>query len=168
MLAAMLMTAHAAWQPASFASRPMQGMSVPATSPIVMYANPVITETVASVQNVATLAASHPNCVLAGACVLFVYTNMVRSTGVFQTRTKAPSYRGVEKLGKFGWLQADMRVPLPSFAELENACHRIGNQDGREVYLCATAPSVRCQENAVFSEYYKQPVYICDQYSSSS
>ena len=157
MLAAVLMTAHAAWQPASFASRPMQGMSMPAASPIVMYANPV-----------ATLAANHPNFVLAGACVLFVYTNMVRSTGVFQTRTKAPSYRGVEKLGKFGWLQADMRVPLPSFAELEDACHRIGNQDGREVYLCATAPSARCQENAVFSEYYKQPVYICDQYSSSS
>ena len=30
----------------------------------------------------------------------------------------------------FGWLHADMRMPLPSWEELQVACHRIGEHQG--------------------------------------
>jgi hypothetical protein len=38
----------------------------------------------------------------------------------------------------FGWLQADMRVPLPPWEELEEACHLVGVYKGKHMFLCAS------------------------------
>jgi hypothetical protein len=50
-------------------------------------------------------------------------------------------------LDNFGWLHADMRLPLPSLDQLENACVPIGSLDGEKpVFICgAPNPSVMGQ-----------------------
>lgn len=63
----------------------------------------------------------------------------------------------------FGWLQADMRVPLPPLAELKSACHLLGVEKGRQVFLCAEPENFGggCARSGDFSEYYGEPVYVC-------
>lgn len=65
----------------------------------------------------------------------------------------------------FGWLHADMRMPLPSLAMLQEACHPIGEHEGRQMYLCASAQPEggigSCERSADFSEYYGDTVYLC-------
>ena len=64
----------------------------------------------------------------------------------------------------FGWLQADMRVPLPPLAELADACHLIGTDKGEPVFLCATAQRDGfggCARSDDFSTFYGQSVYVC-------
>ena len=96
------------------------------------------------------------------------WRKVFHDAGIFVHKSKAPSaheLERVEKLSKFGWLQADMRVPLPSLADLEVACHRVGTSMGRDVYLCAepsNAPRASCAVSAQFSEHYDRDVYICD------
>lgn len=64
----------------------------------------------------------------------------------------------------FGWLQADMRVPLPSLAGLREACHLVGNHNGRHMFLCASAEQDGldgCVISADFSTHYGDTVYVC-------
>ena len=68
----------------------------------------------------------------------------------------------------FGWLQADMRVPLPSWEELQQACHLVGTHNGRYMYLCATnAVAVEqelddCKVSQDFTRYYGgKTVFVC-------
>ena len=105
------------------------------------------------------------NIMMAGACLLYAFARVFRATGVFQPASKAPSAKELahnKKLSNFGWLQADLRMPLPSWEELETACHRIGTQEGQNVYLCAHE-SPGCQVSTDFTEHYCHPVYICDE-----
>jgi hypothetical protein len=41
---------------------------------------------------------------------------------------------------KFGWLQADMRMPLPSWEELQTSCYRVGEHQGHTMYACCAIP----------------------------
>ena len=52
--------------------------------------------------------------------------------GASHLKAAADSPRETE----FGWLHADLRMPLPSYEELNEACHLIGMRDGRRRYLC--------------------------------
>ena len=65
----------------------------------------------------------------------------------------------------FGWLQADLRMPLPSLEELQQTCHLVGNHQGKHVFLCADAGQDAelsgCAISDDFSTYYGQPVYVC-------
>lgn len=63
----------------------------------------------------------------------------------------------------FGWLQADMRVPLPTFKELQSACHLIGSDEEHNMYLCAEEePNLEsCTASDDFSMYYGKTVFIC-------
>ena len=40
------------------------------------------------------------------------------------------------RMDKFGWIHADLRVPLPELASLRTACHLIGQHNGHDMYLC--------------------------------
>ena len=65
---------------------------------------------------------------------------------------------------EFGWLQADLRMPLPSWKELQDACHLVGSFRGKYMYLCASSePSDYdgCAVSKDFSEYYGNTVYVC-------
>ena len=41
----------------------------------------------------------------------------------------------------FGWLQADLRMPLPSWEELQESCYRIGEHQGHTMYECFGVPA---------------------------
>jgi hypothetical protein len=67
----------------------------------------------------------------------------------------------------FGWLQADMRVPLPTLASLRDSCHLIGQHNGHHMYLCASPqPSdgalSNCGLSNDFTKYYGSPIYVCE------
>ena len=68
-------------------------------------------------------------------------------------------------VGGFGWLQADLRMPLPSWAELEQACHPVGNHNGWHMYLCSSKQQggrlEKCEVSEDFTKYYGQTVYVC-------
>ena len=107
---------------------------------------------------------------LAGAAGTYLLLSGVfQSAGVFKPASASPSYRELkyaDALQNFGWLKADLRMPLPDLAELQGACHRIGtmHENGHTLYLCADK-SPGCQQSRDFSDHYKQPVYICDECS---
>ena len=66
----------------------------------------------------------------------------------------------------FGWLHADMRVPLPPLAELRQSCHPIGEYEGRLMYLCGSDQPIdgnltECEQSNDFSKFYGTPVYLC-------
>jgi len=66
----------------------------------------------------------------------------------------------------FGWLHADMRVPLPSLEELRQACHFIGEHENRQVYLCTTEqPDAEgldsCELSDDFTKHYGTNIYLC-------
>ena len=63
----------------------------------------------------------------------------------------------------FGWLQADLRMPLPPWAELQEACHLVGTHGGKYMYLCASRDMGYdgCKQSSDFSDYYGKPVYVC-------
>ena len=67
---------------------------------------------------------------------------------------------------EFGWLHADLRVPLPPIELLKTSCHLIGEHEGRQMYLCASEKPegikvVSCYRSSDFSKYYDQDVYLC-------
>lgn len=71
---------------------------------------------------------------------------------------------------EFGWLHADLRVPLPPYEDLKNSCHLIGagvgDHEGYQMYLCASkAPSdsnlSSCELSQDFTKHYGNPVYLC-------
>ena len=68
----------------------------------------------------------------------------------------------------FGWLEADMRVPLPTLDELRDGCHLIGHRGGKHMYLCAQPVPVggmavkECELSADFSDYYNAQVHVCE------
>lgn len=76
----------------------------------------------------------------------------------------------------FGWLQADLRRPLPPLEELTADGHPIGLVDGRRVYLCRIEPE-QVREHGIkygtvevskdFTEYYGERVYICSHPTAS-
>jgi hypothetical protein len=72
---------------------------------------------------------------------------------------------GTLKKSKFGWLHADLRVPLPTLEELEMGCHLIGEQDQEQVFLC-TASGLEnglrsCELSDDFTKHYGVNCYIC-------
>ena len=65
----------------------------------------------------------------------------------------------------FGWLQADLRMPLPSWEELQAACHLVGQHKGKYMYLCAESGQdgySGCAISRDFSDYFKHEVYVCE------
>ena len=65
----------------------------------------------------------------------------------------------------FGWLHADMRMPLPPYKDLEGACHLVGSHRGKYMWLCATAGGegyTSCNESRDFTEYYGKTVWVCE------
>ena len=68
------------------------------------------------------------------------------------------------KASPFGWLHADLRVPLPEWDELQHTCHLIGSEEKHLMYLCATPSGdgfTECLPSTDFSTYYGHDVYIC-------
>merc|ERR1712183_66464 len=68
---------------------------------------------------------------MAVGCVGYALSNVFRAAGVFVPNSQAPSTLWAEfhtMMRNFGWLQADMRMPLPSITDLRDACHPIGTQ----------------------------------------
>ena len=66
------------------------------------------------------------------------------------------------RLAGFGWLKADLRTPLPTLAELGEACHMVGVRNGSQMFLCAADSRMgACTESKDFSAYYGVPVYVC-------
>jgi hypothetical protein len=66
----------------------------------------------------------------------------------------------------FGWLQADLRVPLPTLSDLRDSCHLIGQHDGYHMYLCGQrqpddAKMTNCAISQDFTTYYGTQVYVC-------
>lgn len=71
-----------------------------------------------------------------------------------------------EARSTFGWFHADMRTPLPSLEELQQACHQVGTHEGHYVYLCgshqpADARLGSCLLSDDFTQFYKSPIYVC-------
>ena len=65
---------------------------------------------------------------------------------------------------KFGWVQADLRGPLPPLDELD--CLRVGasRETGHTLHLCRAAEAVgfaSIERSIDFSEHYGESVYIC-------
>ena len=65
----------------------------------------------------------------------------------------------------FGWLHADMRVPLPTWEELQVSCYRVGEMDSRAIYLCGSSSGqpglTGCEPSSDFTKHYGKPVYVC-------
>jgi hypothetical protein len=79
---------------------------------------------------------------------------------------EAPEDKNDESRAEFGWLQADMRVPLPELTDLRESCHLIGQHDGHHMYLCGSrqpddSALSKCAVSADFSKYYGAQVFIC-------
>ena len=65
---------------------------------------------------------------------------------------------------QFGYLNADLSVPLPPLKELSDSCHRIGAKEGSTFYLCGQpSQQFSCALSESFSEYYGESVYVCRQ-----
>jgi len=74
---------------------------------------------------------------------------------------------------KFGWLNADLRQPLPQTIDELTEAFPIGIADGRRVYLCRIQPDLvdeahkqmaafaSIEVSKDFSDYYGEKVYIC-------
>uniref|UniRef100_A0A7S2CM44 Store-operated calcium entry-associated regulatory factor n=1 Tax=Haptolina brevifila TaxID=156173 RepID=A0A7S2CM44_9EUKA len=71
-----------------------------------------------------------------------------------------------DRVSEFGWLHADMRIPLPTLADLRLSCHLIGQHDGHHMYLCSSRqPSDsmlgNCELSEDFTAYYGAEVFVC-------
>ena len=81
------------------------------------------------------------------------------------TLSKTAKKAGAKLTDGFGWLQADMRMPLPSWEELQQACHLVGDHNGHFMYLCASPQQdstlETCEISEDFTQYYKNTVYVC-------
>mmetsp|Transcript_6562 Transcript_6562/g.16235 ORF Transcript_6562/g.16235 Transcript_6562/m.16235 type:complete len:148 (+) Transcript_6562:23-466(+) len=64
---------------------------------------------------------------------------------------------------QFGWLNADMSVPLPTLQDLEKSCVRVGKLRGSTFYLCKQKSEAfqACELSADFSAHYGENVYVC-------
>ena len=94
---------------------------------------------------------------------VFFLTNMVEvEEDDGASRTPNPS-KPAKATDGFGWLQADMRMPLPPWEELQQACHLVGDHHGHFMYLCANPQQEyeTCELSDDFSKYYKHDVYVC-------
>eukprot|EP00320_Phaeocystis_rex_P014535 CAMPEP_0119060678 /NCGR_PEP_ID=MMETSP1178-20130426/4617_1 /TAXON_ID=33656 /ORGANISM="unid sp, Strain CCMP2000" /LENGTH=183 /DNA_ID=CAMNT_0007041807 /DNA_START=44 /DNA_END=595 /DNA_ORIENTATION=- len=63
---------------------------------------------------------------------------------------------------KFGWVQADLRGPLPPLDDLDRL--RVGLRDGHTLHLCRANQAITfasIERSLDFSEHYGEPVYIC-------
>jgi hypothetical protein len=66
----------------------------------------------------------------------------------------------------FGWLHADLRVPLPPIDELRHACHLIGEHESHQMFLCGTSKPAEgnidsCEASHDFTKYYGETIYLC-------
>lgn len=70
----------------------------------------------------------------------------------------------------FGWIHADLRVPLPKYEDLQTGCHLIGqgvgDHEGYPMYLCASKqPTLdglsQCELSTDFTKHYGANVYLC-------
>jgi len=68
-----------------------------------------------------------------------------------------------EAAKRFGWLNADMSVPLPTLQDLEDSCVRVGQQRGSTFYLCKQKSEGfrACEPSHDFSQYYGESVFVC-------
>ena len=104
----------------------------------------------------------------AGICGLVVYSALTLLDPPSKAYEEKVAKRADAAVAGFGWLQADMSVPLPSFAELADSCHRIGVKEGATFYLCGQpSENFSCALSDDFSEYYGERVYVCRQVSPS-
>tara|TARA_B100000780_G_scaffold226953_1_gene166183 strand:- start:250 stop:696 length:447 start_codon:yes stop_codon:yes gene_type:complete len=63
----------------------------------------------------------------------------------------------------FGWLNADMSVPLPTLQALEDSCVRVGKLRGSTFYLCKQKSEgfQACELSVDFTQHYGENVYVC-------
>lgn len=101
----------------------------------------------------------------AGLCGLGIYSLLTIIDPPSKRWEKLREKRADAAVAGFGWLQADMSVPLPSLAELSDSCHRIGAKEGSTFYLCGQPNNdfSSCAPSEDFSEYYGERVYVCRQ-----
>jgi len=100
------------------------------------------------------------NVLMAAACMAFACSKMERAK-VFEEALKDLKQSEMKRLANFGWHQRDVRLPLPTLAQLEVSCHQIGMQDGENRYLCLEPASANCAPSDDFSKHYDRPVYVC-------
>jgi len=63
---------------------------------------------------------------------------------------------------KFGWVQADLRGPLPPLEDLDRL--RVGSSRGHTLHLCRGSEAIgyaSIERSLDFSEHYGEPVFIC-------
>jgi hypothetical protein len=70
------------------------------------------------------------------------------------------------RMEKFGWVHADMRVPLPELSSLRTSCHLIGQHNGHDMYLCGSPQPQdgalsMCELSKDFSGFYGSDVWVC-------
>jgi hypothetical protein len=102
----------------------------------------------------------HSDAALASVALAFIMTFVVALfTGDAETEIAST------KTNTFGWLQADLRMPLPPWEELKEACHLVGKHDGHYMFLCADASQddglTKCEVSSDFSLHYGRQVYVC-------
>lgn len=65
----------------------------------------------------------------------------------------------------FGWLHADMRMPLPTWQELQDSCYRVGEMNNHYMYLCSKPGQQgnlgKCEVSSDFTRHYGETVYVC-------
>ena len=62
------------------------------------------------------------------------------------------------------WLQAALQEPLPTWEELQNGCHLLGDHRGTGMYLCAAAVDASCISHRISqpaSGLYGKQVFVC-------
>ena len=78
-----------------------------------------------------------------------------------------------DRVSEFGWLHADMRIPLPTLADLRLSCHLIGQHDGHRIpsgtrtgpFTCCHSP---CFSSPRFSHHFRWSPVGIDMYLCSS
>merc|ERR1711935_651660 len=86
---------------------------------------------------------------------------MLPKGDVPEDAAEVSSFTDVPTTVEPGWLTCDMRVPLPAYPDLENACHLINTINGARWWLCTSESYPNCLPSKDFSDYYKHPVYVC-------
>jgi len=101
-----------------------------------------------------------------GGALQMIFMSILRATGLAPSLSSRDiaAYLADAPQSTFGWLQADLRTPLPPLEELQ--VHPIGLRDGKQVFLCTAAEAIKYRAVEVsrdFSEHYGQSVYICQE-----
>jgi len=90
-----------------------------------------------------------------------IISKRLQRSGLGETEMLLARLSSVPK-SEYGWLEADLRIPLPQKDEL--SMHPIGYRDGRKVFLCHGSVVLEfaiVEHSIEFSEHYNDMVFIC-------